>query len=200
MQFYSNDREEDMESTEEETFTDPELEEIEASTAQKLAALRKKLKECEEEKRTHLEELQRVKADFLNARKRLEEQSRQSIDRTTTECIERLLPLYDSFTMAMSNKEAWENVDATWRAGMEGIFKELRSIFSSFGVSFLHPLGEPFDHDMQEAVASDEVSDEAKHDTVTAVLQDGIVRTVGTETRLIRPARVRVGKFERSHT
>ncbi len=64
----------DLESTGDDHAVEPELEAEETTSNNKLKDLRAKLKACEAEKMDHLEQLQRAKADFLNARKRLEDE------------------------------------------------------------------------------------------------------------------------------
>ena len=48
--------------------------------------------------------------------------------------VEDLLPTLDSFDMAFANKEAWEKVDANWRAGVEYIYQQLVRTVEDYGV------------------------------------------------------------------
>ena len=162
---------------------EPELEDIEEATGEKLKKLRDKLKACDEEKRQILEDLQRSKADFLNGRKRLEEQLERDRERITTKHIEELLPLKDSFDMAMQD-ESWLDADEKWRKGIEGIYAQLETVLKNNGVSEIEALGQEFNPHEHEAVSHD-----GEGHTVTAVLQKGY--RVGTT--IIRPARVAVG-------
>jgi molecular chaperone GrpE (heat shock protein) len=69
---HENKNQEDLEITNEDTeITEPDLADVEAREVDIIKSLRDKLKVCDQEKREILEETQRVKADFLNARKRL---------------------------------------------------------------------------------------------------------------------------------
>jgi molecular chaperone GrpE (heat shock protein) len=68
--------------------------------------------------RSHLNSFsgwQRAKADLLNARKRDEEEKKEYIKFANERMIEDLLPVLQSFDMAMGNKEAWEKADKNWR-------------------------------------------------------------------------------------
>lgn len=192
-------------SPDEETFIDeqenpssdePELVEEEENSKDKLKALRDKLKACEQEKMSHLEELQRVKADFLNARKRLEEDKEREKVRTLTNHIEKLLPLCDSFHMAMADKQAWAAAPETWRKGVEGIYAQLQSILAGYSVKALDPLSDPFDPALHEALTNVPVSDKNDHHKVMSVIQLGFIREENGSTLLIRPARVTVGEFQ----
>jgi molecular chaperone GrpE len=177
---------ENIELTEEDNVDDLELEDFEIKKGDALKKLRDKLKECEKEKLAHLEDLQRARAEFLNARKRLEEQSAQNVGRKTTSHIETLLPLCDSFQMAMHDKEAWGAIDEVWRKGIESIHNQLQSILTGYDVTIINPMGTPFDPSMHEAMTTIDTDDHMKPETVVEVLQYGYKRN----NELIRPAKV----------
>ncbi len=172
-----------------------ELEDIEENSAQKIKKLKQQLKDCEKEKMEHLENLQRAKAEFLNGKRRLEEERLQYKERAVTNQIEKLLPLSDSFFMAMSNKEAWEAIDQTWRKGVESIYTQLQSLLSSYNVYEINPIGAEFDPAVHDAMANVPVDDEAMHHKVISVIQSGFIRKIGDKELLIRPARVTIGEY-----
>ena len=187
----------DVEITTEDTeINDPDVEEIEEQNNSFNNSLRDKLKVCETEKREILEESQRTKADFLNARKRLEEERRKDRERSTIEHIEELIPLCDSFQVAMANKEVWEKADLTWRKGIEGIHAQLQNILSSNNVSKIDPTGAAFDPYIHEALSTIPVTDKSAHEQIVSVIQMGyeLKKADGT-MELIRPARVVIGDY-----
>jgi len=171
---------------------EPEIEEIEESEAGKLKKLRDKLKQAEEDKRSAMEELASVKADYLNARKRLEEDAVRTIERKGNQHLEDLLPLADSFAMAMSNKEVWEKADENWRKGIEGIYAQLLQILRDGGVESVDPTGEQFDPNLHEAISTQEVADD-QVDKILSVMQLGYQIVKGDQKRALRPARVIIG-------
>jgi molecular chaperone GrpE len=175
--------------------TEPELSDVEDNQKDIISSLRKKLKEAEEDKRTAQDDLQRARADFLNARKRLDEERQRDKQRSIVKHVEELLPLCDSFEMAMSNKEVWEKADENWRKGIEGIYAQLQSLLTQYNVTKLIPLGEVFDPHRHEALSMTPVTDKTKHDTVVAVIQNGYEIDADTK-ELIRPARVAIGVYE----
>lgn len=187
----------DIEPTGEDNVDEPLIEDIEDISQSKIKQLQAKLKACEAEKSQHLDDLQRSKADFLNARKRLEEEKVRENERTINKHIEKLLPLCDSFHMAMSNQEAWEAIDPVWRKGVEGIQNQLQRILESYGVTEFSPQGETFDPTRHEAMAEVPVNDEKQDHTVVLVMQNGFTREINGKSELIRPARVSVGIFEK---
>lgn len=185
----------DVENGSENHTEDIELEDIEDRAADKIKQLRTKLNTALEEKQQLQNELQRSKADFLNARKRLEEDRLRDRVRTKKQHVEELLPLCDSFQMAMSDEEAWEKADASWRKGIEGIHAQLQNLLKSYGVKALNPVGEAFDPNKHEAVGTEEVTDKKLDDTVVSVIQNGYEITHDETTEIIRPARVTTGVY-----
>lgn len=175
--------------------SDTEIVDDEATAAQKLKVLRTKLQEATDKNRELGEEVQRTKADFLNARKRLEEEQFRSRERDTVKHIEKLLPLADSFYLAQLDRAAWEKADEKWRRGIEGISNQLTSILRSYGVSAVDPTGHPFDPLKHEAMSTVTVSTEAQHNQVITVMQQGYIRVSGDTEEIIRPARVTVGEY-----
>ena len=174
---------------------DIDLEDAEMQAGDKIKKLRDKLKQCEADKLTNLEELQRAKADFLNARKRIKEDRIKDKKRTSVHFIEELLPLCDSFHMAMSNTEAWNNIDEVWRKGVESIFNQLQAVLQSHQVKTIDPTGEQFDPNLHDAMGNVPVDNEAQHHKVVSVVQPGYMMGDHGTTHIIRPARVMVGEF-----
>ena len=168
---------------------DAELEDEESLAKDKLKSLRDKLKHSEEERKKCLDDLQRTRADFLNSRKRLDEQLARDRERATDRLIMELLPLADSFDMAMLDTELWEKMDTNLKTGIEAIQAKLSSILRSNNITTISPLGEMFDPNEHEAVSNSQVTDEAEVDKIIAVLQRGYKRN----DDVIRPARVVVG-------
>ncbi len=174
--------------------TDTELVDDEATAEQKLKALRTKLQAATDQNRELHEEIQRTKADFLNARKRLDEEQVRSRERDTIKHIEKLLPLADSFYLAMLDKAAWEKSDEKWRKGIEGIKNQLDSILRSYGVEAVNPIGLDFDPQRHEAMTMVPVNDTTQHHKVLSVMQLGYELRNGDTTTTVRPARVTVGE------
>jgi len=189
---------EDVEITNEiPEIMDPELEDVENTTNQKFKTLRDKLKEAESNARNLREELQRSKADFLNAKKRIEEERLQDRKRAVTTHIEKLLPICDGFYLAMLDKETWSKVDEKWRKGIEGIYNQLVSLLESYNVKAYDPTGEKFNHNRHEALSMIPVSDKTQDGHILSVIQQGFEITSGGITDIIRPARVTVGELQK---
>lgn len=189
-----NEEEEFVPETEEIDHADEvTLEEEEQNSKGKIKKIKDKLKLCEEDKKNLQDEVQRSKADFLNAKQRLQEENSRSIERTTMKHLEALLPLCDSFHMAMSDKKVWETVDQNWRKGIEGIEAQLQSILKKHNVEAIDPAGDEFDPNQHEAMGELPVEDESQHHKVVTVMQLGYVINRDDKKELLRPARVMVG-------
>lgn len=90
-------------------------EDAELGDNQVVKKLREKLKTAVEEKQTYLDGWQRDKAEFMNARKRDEEAKQEFLKFSKINVIEDILPVIDSFDMAMANKASWESISEEWR-------------------------------------------------------------------------------------
>ena len=178
-----------------EEHEDIELADEEATEADKLKQLRQKIARLTEEKQKNQEEAARERADFLNARRRLETERAQDKVRHTMKHIEKLLPLADSFDMARANKEAWEKADETWRKGIEGIHTQLQQLLTSYGVTEIQADRAVFDPHKHEAIGTVPVSDQSLDNTVVTVLQKGYEIDTGDTMEVIRPARVTTGEY-----
>ena len=185
----------DVEDDDHHELEDLELSDEEATGAQKMKLLRQKLAKSDEEKRQILEDAAREKADFLNARRRLENERAQDKIRFTKKHVEALLPLSDSFEMARSNKDAWEKADEQWRKGIEGIHTQLQQLVASYGVSEIAADGADFDPHKHEAIGTTPVTDRKLDHRVIHVLQKGYEINVDGTMEVIRPARVTTGEL-----
>ncbi len=145
----------------------------EENLAETVKKLRAELKKAQEEKLAHLTDLQKAKADFINMRKRDEEAQKEFTKYANEGIISDLISTLDNFTMAFSNKEAWEKVDKNWRTGVEYIFSNLVKTLENYGLKEVNPLGEKFDPVRDEAVSYEAVTDAQKDNCVISVIQKG---------------------------
>jgi molecular chaperone GrpE len=176
---------------------DIELADEEMSGAAKMKQLRQKLTRLDEEKKQALEDAARERADFMNAKRRLEGERALDTVRLTKKHVEKLLPLCDSFDMARANKDLWERADENWRKGIEGIHTQLQQLLTSYGVSEMKAEGMEFDPYKHEAIGMQAVTDKALDNQVVAVLQKGYEINTGEGVEVIRPARVTTGSYSK---
>lgn len=163
-------------------------EDSELGDNQVVKKLREKLKTAVEEKQQYLDGWQRDKAEFMNARKRDEEAKQEFLKFAKLNVIEDILPVVDSFDMAMANKTSWESVSAEWRAGVEGIYNQFMGILAKQGVTVFGAKGDMFDPNLHQSVSMVTTNDKTQDHTVAEVLQKGYMLS----GRVIRPAMVQV--------
>ncbi len=162
----------------------------------KVKKLKRELSECQNDKRKTNDDLLRLKADFLNTKKRLESETKAMVAREQRAVIQSILPLSDSFLMAMADTERWNSVDESWRKGVESIHAQLQSIFSQYSVKTHTPLNEKFDPNIHEAVGEVEVNSHEKQDIIQNVVQPGYsMPDLNSGEIIIRPAKVIVGVY-----
>jgi molecular chaperone GrpE len=144
------------------------------SPADQVKRLREKLKKAVAEKQEYLDGWQRLRADFLNYKKRTDESLKDAMTTGKSAIIEDLLSAVESFDMAMGNKEAWEKVEKNWRMGVEYIYQQLTGALENHGLKPLSPaVGDPFDSNHHSAVESIKTDDPRKDHTVAEVVQKG---------------------------
>ncbi len=170
-------------------IAESEIEEIEGKVDDKLKSLKTKLKKSEEERVKLLEDLQRTKADFLNSKRRLEEQSLRNNERVTERILIDLLPLLDSFETALGDTEALERLDPNWKTGIQGIYSLFTNFLRTNGIVEIESEGKHFSPHEHEAISNIPVTDAAQIDKVISVLQKGYKRN----DVVLRPAKVTVG-------
>ena len=137
---------------------------------------------------TYLDDLRRVAADFDNYRKRAQREMAANIDRASQRVIANLLPVIDSFELAIAH-EAGSESDEKLLGGVRTTYEQLIDVLGKEGLEAVTSLGEPFDPEVHEAVGTTGTG----HDlVVTSEMRRGY-RLNG---RLIRPAMVIVGDDE----
>src|SRR5207302_4634735 len=121
-----------------------------------------------------LDALRRLQADFENYKKRILKQQTEHLERAAETLVEKLLPALDTFDLALSHGEGFDQVHSTLMATLE---KE--------GLERIDPLGKPFDPNEHDAVAHEEGDGDP---VVSEVMRTGY-RFKG---KLLRPAMVKV--------
>jgi molecular chaperone GrpE len=165
----------------------------EEHAAETVKKLRDKLKRATEEKQEYLTGWQRAKADHINAKKRDEADRAEFIKFANERLIDGLIPVLDSFELAMANKEAWEKADKNWRTGVESIANQLKKALADAGLEDVNPIGEKFDPMRDEAAEYVPVDSEDKNHMIVSVMQKGY----NLNGRPMRPAKVRVGEWNK---
>ncbi len=183
----------DEEQIEDVEFVASDEEGAEKSAFDKLKKLKEKIIELEKEKQEYLDGWQRARADYANLLKASDEEKKKLKAFVAEEIIRDLIPVIDSFIMAMANKEAWEKVDSAWRHGVEYIYQQLLNGLEAHKFTLFGEVGELFDPARYEAVGEEESDDVSKDHKIAKVIQKGFL----LEGAVIRPARVVVFAFKK---
>jgi len=167
-------------ATGETTAPDPEPDPGAAEAAQ----FEMDLASLQRERDDLLDTTRRLQADFENYRKRVAREQTALAERATEGLLEQLLPVLDSFELAVRNLEG-SDVDEKVRKGIELVYAELASVMERAGLERIEARGAPFDPNEHEAVMQDEGEGEPH---VEDVLRAGWK----LKGRVLRPAMVKV--------
>ena len=154
----------------------------------------KKPKKTAEDLQTEFDELKslliRTQADFVNYRRRNEEERAHFVRFATSDLIEQLLPVMDNFALAAKHVPA-DLANNPWAQGIQAVEKQLEQILLTNGLVRVETEGQPFDPNLHEAVGElhrkgakpgEIVSEEAPGYTLSG--------------KLVRPAKVIVNKIK----
>lgn len=128
--------------------------------------------------------LKRVQAEFENYKKRCDAENRKFMDYTNAKLVEKLLPIIDSFQLAL--KSAKDNKEFT--KGVELIYSQLVSALENEGLRPINALNQKFDPYKHEALLQEEKDGE--ENVVLEELQKGYM----FKDCVLRHAKVRVSK------
>lgn len=131
----------------------------------------------------------RLYADFENFKRRAAREREETRRATMESLVGQLLPVLDTFEMAIQAAQQPGTTLETLRMGVEMIQGQMRNIFSDLGVEEIDARGRPFDPAVHEAVSQEETADQPEGTVVHQGRKGYRLRE-----RLIRPASVVVAK------
>ena len=135
---------------------------------------------------------QRSKADYINLKKRNDQDRENIIGYAKEDLILEMIKIGDNFQLAFKDKEAWEKAPENWRRGIEYIYNNLKQVLADQGVTEINPLGQEFNPEQHDAVEMIETTDKAQDHKVVEVVQLGY----SLKDRVIRHATVKVSKYK----
>lgn len=184
----SGDNEEKKDSQKEENKDELEFEEEKETKEDletKVIDLEKEIEKLKVEKENYYNKLQRLQADFINFRKRVSKEKNNLSINTKVELINNLLPVVDNFERAL----ATATTDDNFKEGIDMIYRQFMTFLDKEGVEVISTVGNPFDHNLHEAIMQVEDS-EYESGIVVEELQKGY--RLGD--KVIRPAMVKVAQ------
>lgn len=140
----------------------------------------------------YLDDLQRLKADFDNYRKRVLKEQTELLERGSVGLIARLLSVLDNFSLAVDAAEETHDFDRMLK-GVEMVFGELNEVLRGEGLDEIRAKDEDFDPHMHEA-AVQVPGDGSGELVVEEILRPGYT----FKGKVLRPAMVKVTQRARS--
>ena len=136
----------------------------------------------------YLDDLQRLKAEFDNYRKRMVKEQSGLVERAAGNLVLRLLPVLDNFELAVASAEDSRDFERLLR-GIEMVFGELKEVLAAEGLERIAAKGKPFDPNYHEA-ALEVPGDGTGEPYVADELRSGYT----FKDRVVRPAMVKVAR------
>ena len=149
-----------------------------------LETLRSELAEIEQKADEYLRLAQRTQADFINYRRRVEEERAQQAREANVAYLQRLLPVLDDFERALANASP-DDLESNWGKGVLLVERNLRGLLASDDVQRITAEGAEFDPREHEAVGRQPSAD-VPEGHVLHVTRPGYRKG----ERVIRPAQV----------
>jgi molecular chaperone GrpE len=142
------------------------------------------LAEAREKAQTYLDLAQRTQADFVNYKRRVEQERSDYARSARADIILKIIPTLDDLERAVASRPD-ELAKSDWAQGVTLIERKLRASLESLGLKRIEAVGQPFDPWQEEAVLH-EPSVNYPPGTVIQVVRPGYT----LDGRVIRPAQV----------
>lgn len=152
-----------------------------------IETLKQALAEEKQKAENYLANWQRAQADFINYRRRSEQEKEEISKFANSVLILSLLPILDDLERALSSIPS-NLAKLSWVDGIRLIERKLQASLEAQGLSPIKALGEPFDPKFHEAA----MHGKGKEGIVIAELQKGYK----LHDRVVRPTMVVVGEGE----
>src|SRR6266496_1410177 len=137
-------------------------------------------------------DLQRVQADFVNYRTRMEEEKARTAQTAKAATILKLLPVVDNIERAIAQVPS-DLAGNTWVQGVSSLGKSLEKSLGELGLARITALGQPFDPNLYEAISAEGDGD---HEVVSEELRAGYM----LDGRVIRHSLVKVAQQQTVET
>lgn len=150
-----------------------------------IEALKQVLAEERGKSENYLANWQRTQADFINYKKRTEQEKTEMVEFASSTLILNLLSALDDLDRALASVPA-ELMESSWTEGIQLIYNKFKATLEAQGLTEIEAKGEPFDPHLHEAVMGQEGED--------GIVIEEIQKGYKFRDRVIRPSMVVVGK------
>jgi molecular chaperone GrpE len=164
----------------------PDTDRVEESS-EEITVLKKEITEYKTRAENNLAGWQRAQADFINFKRRSDQEKEDTVKFGNAMLILKILPVLDDFERAIGSLPD-DHKKNTWSEGIRLIEKKLRTILESQGLSPIQAVGELFDPRLHEAVRQDKGKE--------GIIVEEMERGYKFQDRVIRPSKVVVGTGE----
>jgi molecular chaperone GrpE len=161
--------------------------ELQAAETESLKAIKKNLDEEKAKAENYLANWQRAQADYINYKRRSEQEKEEIIKSANSALMLSLLPVLDDFERAF-NSALPEQAEAKWLEGVKLIERKLLKNLEAQGLSVIEAVGKPFDPRLHEAVRQATGGE--------GIIIEEVQKGYKLYDRVIRPSRVVVGNGE----
>ena len=153
-----------------------------------METLRARLEEAERERDQFRNMAQRAQADFINYKRRADEERQELVRYASSRFIAKLLPILDDFQRALDHQPA-DSEERQWLEGVILIERKVQGVLEAEGVTRIEAQGHQFDPREHEALFYEE-TDQEPEGKVLRVIREGYKMN----DWILRPAQVSVAK------
>jgi len=171
--------------------SESEVSELGKAKDDDIETLKSTLADEREKAENYLTNWQRAEADFINYKKRAEQEKNELSDFANASLILNLLPALDDLDRAFASLSS-KPEDNTWVDGIRLIYHKLQGTLEAQGLTEIKALGQAFDPNLHEAVAYQE----GEKEIVIGETQKGYK----LKDKVLRPTLVIVGKGKEEKT
>jgi molecular chaperone GrpE len=157
----------------------------EEAVPEDVESMKKALGEERARAESYLAQCQRAQADYLNLKRRTEQEKGEMTQFANSMLILNLLPVLDDLDRAL-NSVSSTLAGLTWVEGVRLIYRKLEAVLQAQGISDIKAIGERFDPNIHEAVLHREGEE--------GVVLEEVQKGYRLQDRVIRPSMVVVGQ------
>ena len=143
---------------------------------------------AKEEADSNMNKLRYLMADFDNYRKRMESQVESKINQGKAELILKFVSIHDDLSRAVETAKQGKS-EPVLIEGLEGILRNVETLFDAEGVKEIETIGTPFDPNIHDVI-SFKYDDTVPENTVIAEIRKGYM----ISDKVLRPSLVEISK------
>lgn len=149
---------------------------------------KKEIKEIRNKEEEYLENWKRAQADYLNLKRRIEEDKKEITRLANKNLVLQILPVLDNFRRAFRHIPD-EYKDSDWVEGIKHLERQLEEILKNEGLKRIPTLEHEFDPNLHEAVLIEE-----KKGIKKGMILEELEAGYKFEDKIIKAAKVKVAK------